>query len=120
MSASSVACKENSRIFTCVCPPPPRSHTLDAYMADTVLTELLTPITRRDDFNKALEAQQNLVAGYEASAQLSTIEDLLYQHVPWTTVLRGAILSSITSGGIKPKVLEAFKRDFLQVSPLPG
>lgn len=78
------------------------------------------PITRQDEFNRSLEAQQNLVAGYEATAQLSTIEDLMYQHTPWTTVLRGAVLSSITNGGIKPKVLEAFKRDFLQVSRSAG
>ena len=75
------------------------------------------PITRQDDFNKSLETQQNLVAGYESAAQISTVEDLLYQHIGWTTVLRAAVLSSVTSGGIKPKVLEAFKRDFLQVSP---
>lgn len=74
------------------------------------------PITRQDEFNRSLEAQQNLVAGYESAAQVSTIEDLMYQHQPWTSVLRGAVLASVTSGGIKPKVLEAFKRDFLQVS----
>lgn len=77
------------------------------------------PITRQVEFNKSLEAQQNLVAGYEAAAQLSTIEDLLYQHTSWTTVLRGAVLASVTNGGVKPKVLEAFKRDFLQVSQTP-
>lgn len=74
------------------------------------------PITRTDEFNKMLEAQQNLVAGYDAMAQLSTVEDLMYQQSPWNTVLRGAILMSLTNGGIKAKNLEAFKRDFLQVS----
>jgi hypothetical protein len=86
--------------------------------ADTGLTEQLMPITRKDEFNKSLEAQQNLVAGYDAAAQMTLIEELLYQQTTWSTVLRGAVLMSLTSGGIKPKVLEAFKRDFLQVRPL--
>ncbi|KAK4687121.1 vacuolar protein sorting-associated protein 33A, partial [Tremellales sp. Uapishka_1] len=87
----------------------------DGYpVADTGLTEQLMPITRTDEFNKTLEAQQNLVAGYDALAQLSIIEDLMNQQAPMTTVLRSAILMSLTCGGIKPKPLEAFKRDFLQ------
>jgi hypothetical protein len=73
------------------------------------------PITKTDEFNKSLEAQQNLVAGYDSAAQLTAFEDLMAQHAPWATVLRGVVLMSLTSGGIKPKPLEAFKRDFLQV-----
>ena len=75
------------------------------------------PITRTDEFNRILEAQQNLVAGYDAMAQLSTVEELMYQQAPWSVILRGAVLMSLTNGGIKVKNLEAFKRDFLQVSP---
>jgi hypothetical protein len=74
------------------------------------------PITRTEEFNKMLEAQQNLVAGYDAMAQLGTIEELMFQQSPWSAVLRGAVLMSLTNGGIKVKNLEAFKRDFLQAS----
>ncbi|GFZ50066.1 hypothetical protein JCM24511_07819 [Saitozyma sp. JCM 24511] len=80
----------------------------------TGLTEQLMPITKTDEFNKSLEAQQNLVAGYDSAAQLTAFEDLMAQQAPWATVLRGVVLMSLTSGGIKPKPLEAFKRDFLQ------
>lgn len=73
------------------------------------------PITRMDEFNKNLEAQQNLVAGYDTTSQLTAIEDLLAQQAPWQTVLRTLILASLTCGGIKQKILEGFKRDFLQV-----
>lgn len=73
------------------------------------------PITRTDEFGKNLEAQQNLVAGYDANAQLTVLEDLMAQQVPWQSVLRSVVLMSLTSGGIKVKSLEAFKRDFLQV-----
>jgi hypothetical protein len=83
--------------------------------SDTGLAESLMPLTRTEAFNKSLEAQQNLVAGYDAVAQLNLIEDLLFQEVPAATVLRLLVLASVTSGGIKPKILESFKRDFLQV-----
>ena len=82
---------------------------------DTGLAESIMPLTRTEVFNKSLEAQQNLVAGYDAAAQLNLIEDLLFQEVPASTVLRLLVLASLTSGGIKPKILESFKRDFLQV-----
>ena len=73
------------------------------------------PITKTDAFNRSLEAQQNLVAGYDTTAQLNIVEDLMNQEAPWPVVLRLAVLMSLTSGGIKPKVLETFRRDFLQV-----
>jgi hypothetical protein len=73
------------------------------------------PITRTDEFNKTLEAQQNLVAGYDPNAQLAIIEDLMNQEAPMSTVLRAAVLMSLTTGGLKPKPFESFKRDFLQV-----
>ena len=84
-------------------------------MTDTGLTELIMPMTRTEIFNKSLEAQQNLVAGYDTAAQLNLIEELLFQEAPYSTVLRAMVLASLTSGGIKPKILESLKRDFLQV-----
>lgn len=72
------------------------------------------PLTQTEEFNKTLEAQQNLVAGYDATAQLTLIEDMLCQEASMPAVLRSAVLMSLTAGGIRPKPLEAFKRDFLQ------
>lgn len=80
----------------------------------TALAERLLPITRSDTFNKSLEAQQNLLAGYDAPAQWALVEDLLAEQAPLMSVLRAAVLYSLTNGGIKPKVLEGFKRDLLQ------
>ncbi len=87
--------------------------------SDTGLTEQLMPITKTEEFNKSLEAQQNLVAGYDSSSQFAIIEDLMNQQAPIFTVLRSIVLMSLTSSGIKPKILEAFKRDFLQVGVVP-
>lgn len=81
---------------------------------DTGLAEQLMPLTQTEEFNRTLEAQQNLVAGYDTAAQLAIIEDLLCQEASMPAVLRSAVLMSLSAGGIRPKPLEAFKRDFLQ------
>ncbi|BGP23278.1 Vacuolar protein-sorting-associated protein 33 [Rhodotorula toruloides] len=80
----------------------------------TSLTEQIMALTGTDEFNVALEVQQNLVAGVDLATQENSIRDLINQEAPVKTVLRLLCLYSIVSGGIKPKVLEEFKRDILQ------
>lgn len=72
------------------------------------------PKTQTEEFNKLLEAQQNLLAGYDSNAQFNLIEDILAQQGSAYSVLRAAVLLSLTTGGLKQKPMEAFKRDFLQ------
>jgi hypothetical protein len=59
---------------------------------------------------------QDIVTGYEPTNQMLAIEDLLVQqsHTPWE-ILRLVILLSLSIGGIRQKVLENFKREFLQI-----
>ncbi|EPT03435.1 hypothetical protein FOMPIDRAFT_1046976 [Fomitopsis schrenkii] len=80
----------------------------------TGLSELLVPLTRSDQFNKSLEIQQNLLASYDLSAQLTAIEELIAQGTDMQTVVRLLCLASIVSGGIKAKTLENLKREILQ------
>ncbi|GAA5979504.1 hypothetical protein JCM11641_005416 [Rhodosporidiobolus odoratus] len=80
----------------------------------TNLTEQIMTLTTSDEFNIALEVQQNLVAGVDLAVQESSIRDLINQEAPLQTVLRLLCLYSIVSGGIKQKTLEEFKRDILQ------
>lgn len=80
----------------------------------TALAERLLGVTRSEAFNRTLEAQQNLLAGYDAGAQWALIEGLVAEQAPLWGVLRAAVLYSLTNGGVKPKPLEQFKRDFLQ------
>lgn len=103
--------------------------------SDTGLSEVLMPITRSEEFTKMLEIQQSrssciyahfssltsaqsvdIVAGYDLSSQLEAIENLMNQEVPAMLVLRAAVLLHLTQGGIRQKMLENFKREFLQVS----
>ncbi|KZT51079.1 Sec1-like protein [Calocera cornea HHB12733] len=80
----------------------------------TGLSEQIVPMTQTEVFNKSLEVQQNLIAGYDVNAQFSTIEDLINREAPLHVVLRLLCLYSITVGGIKPKQLENTKREILQ------
>ncbi|KAF8079084.1 Sec1-like protein [Lyophyllum atratum] len=80
----------------------------------TGLSELLVPLTRTEQFNKSLEIQQNLLASYEVSAQITAVEDMIAQGSDMQVVLRLLCLASITSGGIKAKTLETIKREILQ------
>lgn len=57
----------------------------------------------------------DLIAGVDLATQENSIRDLLNQEAPLRTVLRLLCLYSIISGGLKPKVMEEFKRDILQV-----
>lgn len=105
---------------------------------DTSLTEMLMPITQSPGFGKVLEIQQSMssialvgfytllnltartyadiVTGFEPTNQMTAIEDLLVQQsqTPWD-ILRLVILLSLSIGGIRQKVLDNFKREFLQV-----
>ncbi|KAI6048041.1 ATP binding protein [Pisolithus marmoratus] len=74
----------------------------------TGLSEILLPHTRTDLFNKSLEIQQNLLASYEATAQVTAIEEMVAQGADMQTI------ASITMGGIKTRALESVKREFLQ------
>ncbi|KZO91497.1 Sec1-like protein [Calocera viscosa TUFC12733] len=80
----------------------------------TGLSEQIVPMTQTEIFNKSLEVQQNLIAGYDVNAQYNTIEDLINREAPLHVVVRLLCLFSITVGGIKPKTLENTKREILQ------
>ncbi|EGO31072.1 hypothetical protein SERLADRAFT_359168, partial [Serpula lacrymans var. lacrymans S7.9] len=80
----------------------------------TALSEMLVPHTQTQTFNKSLEIQQNLLASYEVSAQITAIEDLIAQGADMQLVVRLFCLASITAGGIKNKPMESIKREILQ------
>ncbi|KAN0064744.1 Vacuolar protein-sorting-associated protein 33 [Thecaphora frezii] len=83
----------------------------------TGLTEKIMHFTGREEFNRMLEIQQNLVAGLDMNAQQAGIEDMVNEERSLVAVLRLLCLSSIVGsggGGIKAKNLEFIKREILQ------
>lgn len=80
----------------------------------TGLAEEIMKHTRSEMFNKALEVQQNLVAGVDPSSQHDAIEELIARAAPLESVLRLLCVESFMSSGLKPKDFESFKREILQ------
>lgn len=80
----------------------------------TGLTEKIMEYTAREEFNRMLEIQQNLVAGVDVGAQQAGIEDLINEERELYAVLRLLCLSSVVGPGIKAKNLEFVKREVLQ------
>lgn len=80
----------------------------------TGLTEQIMGTTSTDEFNRALEIQQNLVAGIDVAYQEANIRELINQEASVFTVLRLLCLYSLMNNGLKPKVLEEIKREVLQ------
>ena len=79
----------------------------------TNLAEDMTKHTRSDFFTKELEVQQNLAAGTDPAYQHDNIEELMARDAPLVSVLRLLCLESAVAGGMKPRDLEAFKRQIL-------
>jgi len=82
----------------------------------SLLPPPLTPLTHLNPVPLSLSLV-DLVAGVELSSQEQSIRDLINQEAPLRTVLRLLCLYSMISGGLKPKLLEEFKREILQVRP---
>ena len=61
------------------------------------------------------ETSEDLLASYDVSSQLTSIEDMIAEGADMQIVLRLLCLASITAGGIKTKTLDNIKREFLQV-----
>lgn len=101
---------------------------------------MLVPLTRTTEFNRSLEIQQSistpllgrrithsvdrppldLLASYDVASQITSIEDMIAQGADMQIIVRLLCLASIISGGIKAKILERIKRDFLQVRAIPS
>ncbi|CAG8439325.1 11444_t:CDS:10 [Ambispora gerdemannii] len=83
-----------------------RTHT---GIAEEIMGHTVTP-----EFNKALEVQQNLVAGIDIITQNDYIEEMINRQVPLVQVLRLLCLQSLVNGGIKQKSFDFFKKEILQ------
>ncbi|CAG8463106.1 18575_t:CDS:10 [Acaulospora morrowiae] len=80
----------------------------------TGIAEEIVAVTVTPEFNKALEVQQNLVAGIDINTQNEYIEEMINRQVPLVQVLRLLCLQSLVNGGLKQKNFEFFKKEILQ------
>jgi len=87
------------------CPRAARLHRHDAYRCCPWLAD-----------GRALA---DLLSGVENPANVEYIEELIFRQEPFLRVMRLLCLYSMTTGGLKPKVLESFRREIIQVRMPP-
>jgi hypothetical protein len=62
-----------------------------------------------------LRSPPDLLSGVDNPVNADYIEELIFRQEPFLRVLRLLCLLSLTTGGLKPKVLESFRREIIQV-----
>ena len=80
-----------------------------------VIAELVTEVTSSEQFRSCLETEQEFVVLQNSDKINVYIEEQLARSVSITKVLRLICLQSLINNGLKPKVLEFYKREVLQV-----
>ncbi|XP_050292813.1 vacuolar protein sorting-associated protein 33A [Anthonomus grandis grandis] len=81
----------------------------------TSIAECIKEHTDQYDFSDTLKAEQEFLSCYEVDKPSPYIEELLAQGKPMIQVLRLICLQCLCSSGLKPKVLEGYKRELVQV-----
>lgn len=81
----------------------------------TAIAECIKEKTDGYDFLDCLQAEQEFLNCIEVDRTSPFIEDLIAQKRPLIKVLRLICLQCIASSGLKPKVLEYYKRELVQV-----
>lgn len=80
----------------------------------TSIAELVKEVTDSDAFIDALRCQQEFINGIETDKVHPYVEDCITKQDKLTKVLRLICVQSICNDGLKPKVLDFYKREILQ------
>lgn len=80
----------------------------------TSIAELVKEKTDTESFMDSLQIQQEFMNGLDTDKVSSYIEDLIAKKESLVKVLRLICLQSVTNDGLKPKVLDFYKREILQ------
>ncbi|XP_044261509.1 vacuolar protein sorting-associated protein 33A [Tribolium madens] len=81
----------------------------------TAIAECIKEVTDSYEFLDTLQTEQEFLNCIEVDKASPYIEDLIAHGKPLVKVLRLICLQCITSSGLKPKVLEHYKRELVQV-----
>ncbi|XP_064612161.1 vacuolar protein sorting-associated protein 33A-like [Liolophura sinensis] len=80
----------------------------------TSIAELIKEVTNTDQFMDTLRCQQEFINGIETDKPHSYVEDCIAKEESIVKVLRLVCIQSYCNNGLKPKVLEYYKREILQ------
>lgn len=78
------------------------------------IAEIIQKHINTELFEKTLEVQQSLIAGYSSTQQHELMAELIARGASLETVLRLLCLYSCVSTGFKPKDFDLFRREILQ------
>uniref|UniRef100_A0A146M4U8 Vacuolar protein sorting-associated protein 33A n=1 Tax=Lygus hesperus TaxID=30085 RepID=A0A146M4U8_LYGHE len=78
------------------------------------IAKMIKEVVDTDEFSDCLKLEQSLLLGVETDKVQTYIEDMIAHQVPLFKVLRMICIQSATNSGLKPKVLEYYKREIIQ------
>jgi hypothetical protein len=81
----------------------------------TAVAECIKEVTDSYEFLDTLQTEQEFLNCIEVDKASPYIEDMIANAKPLVKVLRLICLQCITSSGLKPKILEHYKRELIQV-----
>nr|CAH0102586.1 unnamed protein product [Daphnia galeata] len=92
---------------------PQMQATKQSLALHTSVAELIKEITISEDFQEALQVEQDLLNGIDTDKVCPYIEDFICKQEPLTKILRLICLQSAANSGLKPRVLEHYKREII-------
>lgn len=81
----------------------------------TAIAEYIKETIDSFDFHDTIQCEEDFLNNIENDKVCPYIEDLIAQKEPLAKVLRLICLQCVTGSGLKPKVLEYYKRELVQV-----
>ncbi|XP_039752536.1 vacuolar protein sorting-associated protein 33A [Pararge aegeria] len=79
------------------------------------IAEYIKETTDTFEFHDTIQCEEDFLNCIDNDKVCSFIEDLIAQKAPLTKILRLICLQCVTGSGLKPKVLEYYKRELVQV-----
>ncbi|XP_049879104.1 vacuolar protein sorting-associated protein 33A [Pectinophora gossypiella] len=81
----------------------------------TAIAEYIKEATDCFEFHDTIQCEEDFLNCIDNEKTSPFIEDLIAQKAPLTKILRLICLQCVTGSGLKPKVLEHYKRELVQV-----
>ncbi|KAI5642546.1 sec1 family domain-containing protein [Phthorimaea operculella] len=81
----------------------------------TAIAEYIKETTDSFEFHDTIQCEEDFLNCIDNEKASPFIEDMIAQKAPLTKVLRLICLQCVTGSGLKPKVLEYYKREIVQV-----
>lgn len=79
----------------------------------TTIAEMIKEVTDSSNFLESLQIEQELLNCIDTDKPNAYIEDMIAQQQPLLKVLRLLCIQSLTNSGLKPKLLDYYKREII-------